>query len=223
MRRIGQQIAIDRDELNLIEPVVARGFITHSEMNRRRQAHLSLEESADAAARQVSNLRQGLAEAEQQAASAPAAAAIEASQLRNAISTIDQSIVQLDVQGRNVFKSPIDGIVAYSNLKRGQAVSPSAPLFAVTPKADRLEAILLVPARSIGFVRIGQRARLMINSYPYQHYGTIDGYVAEISKTALSPNQIVDSGRNERAVLPAFHPQPFPQRRYVNGADTAVA
>ena len=40
---------------------------------------------------------------------------------------------------------------------------------------------MLAPSSAVGFVREGQPVRLMVNAFPYQKYGTIDGTVRWIS------------------------------------------
>ncbi|MDZ7281955.1 HlyD family efflux transporter periplasmic adaptor subunit [Sphingomonas sanguinis] len=189
--RVRNQIALASNELRTIKPVVDRGFISIADVNRRTQSLLSLQESEDELDRQISVLKQAISDAKQEAGTTPNLAAIEASQVRSAISSVNQSIAELDVQSKNVYKSKINGIVAYSNAKVGQNVSPSIPLFAIAPDSSPIQAVVLIPSRSIGFVKVGQTVRIMVDAYPYQHFGIMKGYVSQISRTSINPNQIL--------------------------------
>lgn len=188
--RIDEQVRISQQELDRLMPVVSRGFISVSDLTRKKQALLALQGSSDELERQITSLRQSLAEAKRDTFALPASAAIEASQLRSGLSSLRQNLAEMDVQSRNIYKSPVSGVVAYSNARVGQAISSTTPLFTISPRSSILEAVVLVPARSIGLIRKGQLVKLMIDSYPYQHYGTLDARVFEISGTALTPNQM---------------------------------
>ena len=53
----------------------------------------------------------------------------------------------------------------------GQAVDPAKPLMTLTPRGGALRAELYVPSRAIGFVKTGQRVRLLYDAFPYQKFG----------------------------------------------------
>ena len=55
----------------------------------------------------------------------------------------------------------------------------------IVPKDSALVAKLFVPTRAIGFVRPGQKVRIMYEAFPYQQFGTYTGGVAEVSQTIL--------------------------------------
>jgi multidrug efflux pump subunit AcrA (membrane-fusion protein) len=83
-----------------------------------------------------------------------------------------------------------DGQVVAVNGTVGQAVSPNAPLISVAPKGSAMEAQILLPTRAAGFVSAGQDVRLMVDAYPFQQYGVIEGEVREVARSALRPGEI---------------------------------
>ncbi|EQD59012.1 secretion protein HlyD family protein, partial [mine drainage metagenome] len=52
------------------------------------------------------------------------------------------------------------------------------------------EAQLLVPSQAIGFVRSGQRVVLRYQAFPYQKFGLHEGIVTQVSRSALSPQEV---------------------------------
>jgi multidrug efflux pump subunit AcrA (membrane-fusion protein) len=83
-----------------------------------------------------------------------------------------------------------DGQVVAVNGRVGEAANPNAPLVSIAPKDSPLEAQILLPTRAAGFVSTGQNVRLMVDAFPFQQYGVIQGEIREISRTALKPGEM---------------------------------
>jgi membrane fusion protein len=96
--------------------------------------------------------------------------------------------------------SGIDGIVTQVSAQPGQMVRPDIPLLTVIPMDGGIEVILLLPSRSIGFVREGQRVSVRYQAYPHEHYGRHFGTVREISRIALPPQEVAQHIRVEEPV-----------------------
>jgi membrane fusion protein len=125
----------------------------------------------------------------QRQALAPARAS-EASQLRSAKSQLETGLTELSVQDGYVIKAPIAGRIASLNIRAGEAASPNAPLISIAPSGSPMEAQVLVPTRAAGFVSEGQNVRLMVDAFPFQQFGAMQGQVREISRSALRPGEI---------------------------------
>jgi membrane fusion protein len=81
--------------------------------------------------------------------------------------------------------SPIDGVLAASGLRVGSAVGHEQVLGVVVPTGAPLLAEVWVESRAIGFLRTGQRVRLMYDAFPYQRFGFGQGEVVAISSAPL--------------------------------------
>jgi membrane fusion protein len=68
----------------------------------------------------------------------------------------------------------------------GQNATTTTPLLSILPADAELEAQLLVPSRSIGFISVNQTVALRYQAFPYQRFGTYRGRVIEISKTLIN-------------------------------------
>jgi multidrug efflux pump subunit AcrA (membrane-fusion protein) len=83
-----------------------------------------------------------------------------------------------------------DGQVVAVNGRVGEAANPNAPLISISPTGSPMEAQILLPTRAAGFVSKGQAVRLMVDAYPFQQYGVIQGEVREVARSALRPGEM---------------------------------
>lgn len=87
--------------------------------------------------------------------------------------------------------APIDGVVTQISATVGQTLQSGIPIMAIIPPNIKPEVLLLVPSRSIGFVREGQRVSVRYQAYPHEHYGRHYGTVLEVARAALPPQEVV--------------------------------
>jgi adhesin transport system membrane fusion protein len=94
-----------------------------------------------------------------------------------------------DKVARTHIKSPMNGIVnrVFVNTVGG-IVRPGDPIVDVVPSDDQLVVEALVSPKDIGFVKIGQPARVKVTAYDYSIFGAMDGTVKSISADAV-PNE----------------------------------
>jgi hemolysin D len=92
-----------------------------------------------------------------------------------------------------VIRAPIDGVVTAGDLKVGDLLEPGKPAVEIARQAGFLfEAE--VPNEEIGLVRPGMSARIKLDAYDYQRYGTLSGSVSFVSPdSGVSEGQAKDS------------------------------
>ena len=84
--------------------------------------------------------------------------------------------------------SPVDGVVQDLKFRTvGGVIPPGATLMNVVPLDGKMHAEVRVSPSDIGFVKIGQRARIKVATYDFMRYGIIEGEV-----TMVSPFSSVD-------------------------------
>lgn len=91
------------------------------------------------------------------------------------------------IEGRQIFEvnAPFAGSITTVQARSGQRVTSGQTLFSVLPPDTQLQAEVLVPSSAIGFIQIGQSVNLMLDAFPYQRFGTLEGSVTDISATVL--------------------------------------
>lgn len=88
--------------------------------------------------------------------------------------------------------SPVDGIVQDLKFRTvGGVVAPGGVLLNVVPDDGVLQAEVRAAPTDIGFIRVGQNARLKVGTYDFMRYGTIEGEV-----TMVSPYSAFDERQN---------------------------
>ena len=85
-------------------------------------------------------------------------------------------------------KAPIDGTVF--NLipqKPGYVANTGEPIMELVP-SDNLQARVEINSSKIGFVKVGKKADISIDSFPASDFGVITGVVTRVSTDALKPD-----------------------------------
>jgi membrane fusion protein, adhesin transport system len=87
--------------------------------------------------------------------------------------------------GRSTVAAPVTGRVNRVLVSTvGSSIAPGQPIIEVVPSNDTLTVEALVTPKDIGFVRIGQKARINVSAYDSAIYGGMEGEVVTISPDA---------------------------------------
>ncbi len=111
------------------------------------------------------------------------------------IAELDRDISQARQRIRyGVLTAPARGQVFDITVGPGSVVQPvqqdaSKPVMKIVPD-DALQAKVYLPNTVIGFVRVGQRADIALDTFPANDYGRIPATVASIGSDALSPSEM---------------------------------
>jgi membrane fusion protein len=106
--------------------------------------------------------------------------------LRNELASTEQRIAEISGRRAYVIRAPAAGHVSAVLVTVGQFADPHRQQLEILPDDSPLRAELFVPTKAIGFVRPGQRVRILYDAFPYQQFGTYGGQVTEVSQTILT-------------------------------------
>ncbi len=197
LQQIDAQLVLQRKEaanmaalLKSIMPLRRQGIVSVYDYQQQQADTFNAELQVKALRRERLSLAQQLAQAEQQLSQVPLTLAAQQNATRNKLAQLEQALAQNEAQREWVVKAPRAGIVATLLIKPGETVSAGEPLLTVVPRRSRLEAQLLVPSAAVGFVRRGQRVVLRYQAFPYQRFGLHFGEVDQVSRSALSPQEV---------------------------------
>ncbi len=91
---------------------------------------------------------------------------------------------------RTTVRSPVNGVVNRILVTTtGGIIKPGEPIVEVVPSDDTLVLEARVLPKDIGFVKIGQNARVKLTAYDYSIYGSMEGTVTRISADAVSTEE----------------------------------
>lgn len=95
-------------------------------------------------------------------------------------------------------RSPVNGAVQQLSVHTvGGVVAAAQPLMRVVPADEQMEVQVYLQNKDVGFVRVGQPAKVKVAAFDYTRYGTIPGRVVSISQDAVEgdTNSQEDTGQ----------------------------
>ncbi len=94
-------------------------------------------------------------------------------------------------QGLMHLTAPVDGTVQHLAVHTmGGVVTPAQTLMTVVPDSGKLLVKAIINNRDIGFVKVGQRAEVKVETFPYSRYGMLHGTVVQVSNDAVQDNKL---------------------------------
>ena len=122
--------------------------------------------------------------------------------LRSEIAELNSKIIESKVTLRyQKIIAPVDGIIFDLKPKSAGFVAQSSePVMKLVP-LDQLQAKVEVDSRTIGFVSVGKKADISIDSFPATDFGVIEGIVTRIGSDALPPDPSLQKGYRFPAVI----------------------
>ncbi len=104
------------------------------------------------------------------------------------ISELEQQLTETDIRRSIVLTAAADGTVTTILAEVGQTAHANLPLLSILPADAELQAQLLIPTRSAGFIKPAQSVSLRYQAFPYQRFGHHLGEVIEIGRAVIQPD-----------------------------------
>ncbi|MFK3711728.1 HlyD family secretion protein [Leclercia adecarboxylata] len=104
---------------------------------------------------------------------------------------ISQQQDELAGQENFTLTAPLSGTVAAVLVRQGQSVRASEPVMTLVPDDAHLQIELYATSQNAGFIQSGQRVALRFAAFPYQKFGVQYGTIREISRTTLTPSDLL--------------------------------
>jgi len=183
-------IASTRKSFEEIGGVVANGFITRVESERRHQVWLQAELQRRSLRQQKDAAIASMIGAQAELAKLPIDSAANASTLQTSIEQLAQSRAQQSAEQGYTVTAPIAGRVTAVQTAPGRFADGRVPLMTIVPEHATMRVDLYAPSRSMGFVAVGQSVRLLYDAFPYQRFGSFGGHIARVSRTVIAPAEI---------------------------------
>ena len=203
--RLGEsRLAIATQRVTSARPLVSSGLIAAEELRRREEAELALRQEVASARGRARSLEAQIRELTARRARLPFDQAQQRSQLEAALAALAQRRAQAEAARGYELRAPISGRVSAVQAALGQSLDQYRPLMTLTPSGARLTAEVYVPSRAIGFIRAGQKVRLLYDAFPYQRFGAAQGTVEAVSATVLLPQEVNAALRTEEIREPVY-------------------
>ena len=186
-----QSAALARQEVEMLEPLVARDIQPRIDLVRARQKAVAADGDYRQAELAISRLQEAVKEAELEIVAARESAERDAveklAEAQNELAALGESLPALeDRVARTEVTAPIDGIVNRVLVTTiGGVAKPGMPLMEIVPVEDSLLVEADIRPEDIGFIRPGLKARVKLTAYDYVRYGALDGIVETVGADAV--------------------------------------
>jgi membrane fusion protein len=179
-----------RNTVAQLEQLLPKGFTSKFEVERRRGEYLAAQQQLEQLGQQRAQITAQISGLHNDIARLPIDLQSKSGELDTEMQNLRQRLSEGNSAREYVITAPIGGRVSALQTGVGRLANPGLPLMSILPDGAELGAELLVPSRAAGFVREGQRVRLLYEAFPYQRFGSFGGTVVRVSRTILTPEQI---------------------------------
>ncbi len=165
-----RSLQLAQQEVNMSEPLKARGLISDIELLRMQ--------------RQVNDFRLQINERQSKYR---AEANAELSRVESDLAQSRENVVaRADTAKRTVVRSAVKGVVKVIRLNTvGGVIQPAATIMEVVPMDDQLLIETKIRPQDVAFLRVGLPAKVKVTAYDFSIYGGLDGTVEHISPDTL--------------------------------------
>ena len=195
--QVDRSIAIQQDRLRIDDrlleqqrKLLAEKFISELAVQQKEQERLGDLGTLENLKRSRTNLLRDIGTLEADAKSLPLKRESEYSGVDRSLAMLEQDRIENESRRQVYITAPQAGTVTAIFADPGKLAVAGQPLLNIIPQGSELYADLYVPSRSIGFVREGSHALLQYQAFPYQKFGTHDGSVVKVSRTAVAANEL---------------------------------
>jgi len=220
-------LTLAREERRILAQLVARGLEPQIELVRldrmMADAEGRLESARSAIARLEAALAEVVARKDATLRQIRTQAQADLNQVTAELRSLEEVMPALaDRVGRTELRSPVNGILNRLLVSTvGGVVRSGEPVAEVVPIDDQLVFEAMILPQDIGFVKVGQAARLKISAYDFSIFGAMQGTVTQVSPDVVTNERgesfylarietkspILQSGDKELPVLPGMQAQ----------------
>ena len=180
------------DEETQLQKLVERRFVARNDLRKATVRVREAEEQLKKAQlpvdeRKVEIFRQGLALAEKDYVVKQKEQEMQKGLKQGEVEAARIELANLELaRKQGVIRAPMDGIVTTGDVKVGDTLERGKPVVEIAEqKGFRFEAA--VPSEEVGHLQVGMPARIKLDAYDYQRYGTVAGTVVFISPDSGVP------------------------------------
>ena len=101
---------------------------------------------------------------------------------------LEQELIKAQTrENQQVLTAPVDGTVQQLAIHTiGGVVTPAQALMVIAPKYYSAEVEATLENKDVGFVKVGQKVEVKVETFPFTKYGTLTGTVSFVSNDAVN-------------------------------------
>lgn len=190
--RIAEQrrlVEAARTDLDKAKEVAVRGFLSQQDLRRREERLAQSRQELSSLLQQRANSLSDLERARADSARERADLARSMSDVRARSAAVDARMADDGAVSRTDVLAPTDGIVAALPRLAGETVAAGERVAVIAPSGAGLRARLTLPDDAVPMVAPGQTARLSVDAFPFQTYGTVEARIVRVSEQAVDTDE----------------------------------
>ncbi|MGL4724083.1 MAG: HlyD family secretion protein [Scandinavium sp.] len=185
------QAELSASVMNRYRKLVASHYVSAIEFQQKQIEVSSAEENVEDKRQILLQLRTALETAQDELNHLIALGGSRKTELDRQLQGISHQLVELEGQENFTLTSPVPGTVAAVLIRQGQSVKAAEPVMTLVPDNARLQIELYAASQNAGFIQPGQKVALRFAAFPYQKFGVQYGKIREISRTTLTPADLL--------------------------------
>lgn len=185
-----KQVALSKLQLDKLNAMHQEGYASNRQLEEQESALLDSQARYQEYQRQLLDTSQKIVQAEQQLDERPLDDEKKRNDIERQLADNRQSMAENEARRSFELRAPKSGYVGMIMIKNGQMLNAGQSAISILPSNSDLVARIMVNTQSIGFIQPGQRVVLRYKAFPYQKFGQQYGRVTEVSRTALSPQEV---------------------------------
>lgn len=192
-----KQVGLARLQLEKLQAMHKEGYASSRQLEEQESNLLDSQARQQEYQRQILDTAQKILQAQQQRNEKPLDDNKKRNDIERQLAENRQSLVENEARRSFELRAPKSGYIGMIMIKNGQMLNAGQSAISILPSDSELVARMMVNTKSIGFIQAGQRVVLRYKAFPYQKFGQQYGKVIEVSRTALSPQEVATlTGKN---------------------------
>jgi membrane fusion protein len=181
-----EQVRVSNELVSSVTGLRARGLLSELEYRQRELGALERKQKLNSLKQELASRQNQIIETRYSLEQLPTVTAGKIQSLRSELASAEQRTTETSARRAYEIRAPAAGRVSTLQATVGQFADSRRPQMEIIPDDNVLQAELFVPTRAIGFVRLGQKVRILYEAFPYQQFGTYGGRVNKVSQTILT-------------------------------------
>lgn len=191
-KQLGKSLTLVQKEIKIKKPLVDRGIISEVEFLQLQQKEAEIEGEIEAVKLSIPRIKSTIDEArfgkQKERLDFQNKAKQELNEVNAEIGRISETQNTLqDRVKRTTLRSPVNGIVQRLYINTiGGVISPGNKIIDIVPQDDALLVELRISPADIGYINVGQFARLKFSAYDFAVHGSLQGIVIFVSADTIT-------------------------------------
>jgi len=175
-----------------LSKLAAKGMAARAAFLELEQRRIETEQDLVTARERVKGIQAAISQRRQQRSAAAAefmnTALKQAAEAERRVRVLRQELVKAKRRSRSqILTAPVSGVVQQLAVHTlGGVVTPAQPLMVIVPQDHDIEVEAMIVNKDIGFVHVGQDARVKVDAFPFTRYGIVDAELRTVSLDAIA-------------------------------------